>query len=87
MPLNLLNRVPTDFEAWCAVHRVPPDSPGLQFCGAMSINTADSPHKTDDLAGAARRPEKPTPTLTPLGMYGTREYLLGAGCDAPLAAD
>jgi hypothetical protein len=31
-------------------------------------------------------PDRSSVELTPLGVYGTREYILGIGCEAPLTA-
>jgi hypothetical protein len=60
----------------------------LHRCGAVSIRVAaDAPDGADELAAAVERPEQAAITLTPLGVYGVREYLLGTGCDAPVTAE
>jgi hypothetical protein len=57
----------------------------LHHCGAITITATGEPGSADRPAGQ-QPPEQITVTLTPLGVYGTREYLLGTGCDAPAQA-
>jgi hypothetical protein len=54
----------------------------LHHCGAISIAATGEPAGTDGLA-SPQQPEEIVVTLTPLGVYGVREYLLGSGCEAP----
>lgn len=54
----------------------------LHHCGAISIEAKGVPGGTDGLLGPLQ-PEEIAVALTPLGVYGIREYLLGTGCDAP----
>jgi hypothetical protein len=58
----------------------------LHHCGAITIAAAGELGSADGLA-AVRQPEAIAVTLTPLGAYGTREYLLGTGCDAPVTTE
>jgi hypothetical protein len=58
----------------------------LHHCGAITLTATGEPGSSDHPAGP-QPPEQITVTLTPLGMYGTREYLLGTGCDAPVTSE
>jgi hypothetical protein len=55
----------------------------LHHCGAISIAATGEPSGMNGLASAQRQ-EEIVVTLTPLGVYGVREYLLGSGCVAPV---
>ena len=57
----------------------------MHHCGAVSIEVAGEPGAMADLAPAQRPPEEIIITLTALGVYGAREYLLGTGCEVPMA--
>jgi hypothetical protein len=58
----------------------------LHHCGAISTAATGEPRGTDGLA-SAQQPQEIVVTLTPLGVYGVREYLLGTGCDAPVTTE
>jgi hypothetical protein len=60
----------------------------LGQCGAITfrVTAADGSDGADELTDAARRPGQVDFTLTPLGVYGCHEYLLGTGCEAPVEA-
>ncbi|WP_211469165.1 hypothetical protein [Actinocrinis puniceicyclus] len=56
----------------------------LHRCAAVSIEAGGPPGGQSTDAVQERDPKRVRVELTPLGVYGAREYLIGTGCDAPL---
>ena len=56
----------------------------LNRCAAVSIHTDDATAEPGQDLSWLIDPARSSVELTPLGVYGVREYLLGIGCEAPL---